>query len=647
MSAICGFINLNNAEASCEISNAMMSKLERYPSDYSDTFQYENCFLGCLFKAITPEAEYEKLPYYDEQAGMVITADAIIDNRLELFKAFDIPSSEWDEFPDSMLILMAYQEWGEKCPCYLIGDYCFAIFDKRTRELFCARDHTGNRTFYYYHTSEIFVFSTAIEPLFCIDNCEKRLNDEWISDFLSLPGPVHEVDCTSTVYRSIMQLPPAHHLLVNGCSLKIERYWYPVTKNELKLKSDADYEEAFREVLFEAVKCRLRAKGDIGIKLSGGLDSGSVASVAATLLNEQNKRLNAYCAVPFSGYIDYLPKRLIADESPYVNAICEKYSNIDIKYVQSENKNSISEVDKLLNVYEQPYKTVENAYWGNEISCIAAHDGCSVMLSGQLGNVTISYGNIQTYLNCLLMSGRLMEFAKEVNGYCGLYKVKRYSFLKRYFKDITPDWVLDARYMLKGIKKGDTLHVPVNPGLAKMYDTEQKLRRLNLTKSIKLTGINYERSFGIHARFLSQIAMFETKTSLYYGIQQRDPTSDKRVVDFCFSVPVSQYVRNGHERYLLRRSLEGILPDKVRLNYTTRGYQSADWIQRLVPSWDSFINELKNLMDMDCFAYYTNMPLIIEILRDAYPSSGMRYRREIRMLVICFILGNFLKSIDT
>ena len=82
-----------------------------------------------------------------------------------------------------------------------------------------------------------------------------------------------------------------------------------------------------------------------------------------------------------------------------------------------------------------------------------------------------------------------------------------------------------------------------------------------------------------------------SKLSLSYALWKRDPTNDIRVIRFCLSVPEEQYVQNGIDRALIRRATENILPDEVRLNQRIRGVQGADWVHRMIPYWNSFLNE--------------------------------------------------------
>ncbi|MFA5383191.1 MAG: asparagine synthetase B, partial [Eubacteriales bacterium] len=150
MSAICGLFYCDGRPVAQETGAAMMRKLDIYHADDVRTWQEEQVFFGCHAQHITPESTREILPCHDALTGLTITADAIIDNRAELCDKLIIDHSRRYNTPDSLLILQAYQKWGNECLNHLMGDFVFAVWNKKQQELFCASDHTGTRTFYYY-----------------------------------------------------------------------------------------------------------------------------------------------------------------------------------------------------------------------------------------------------------------------------------------------------------------------------------------------------------------------------------------------------------------------------------------------------------------------------------------------------------------
>lgn len=278
MSAIAGIIHFTNEPVSIEHGREVMSRLYKYPADDIQIWHKENAFLGCHAQWITPESVGEQLPFYNYEKQLAITADAIIDNRDELFEKLQVDYSDRKNMTDSELILLSYQKWGEAAPKYLVGDFAFMIWDEKKQTLFGARDFSGSRTLYFYRGEEKFTFCTIINPLFSLPYVEKKLNKQWIAEFLAIPVNFESVDPQLTVYKYIEQVPPSHTILVKEGEVKFSRYYTPTVGEMLNLKSNEEYEEAFREVYQSAVKARLRTHHQVGAHLSGGLDSGSVVS---------------------------------------------------------------------------------------------------------------------------------------------------------------------------------------------------------------------------------------------------------------------------------------------------------------------------------------------------------------------------------
>lgn len=644
--AIWGIIHMDNNEVSVEQGKSMMDKLSLYKLDKIKYLNRDNVFMGCGLQYITMESEKEILPFYDEDRGLVITADAIIDNRVELFNKFNISKEAWENITDSELIIMAYEKWGQDSPKYLVGDFSFAIWDEMKKELFCARDHVGKRTFYYSYYNNIMYFCTVMKPLFVAYNENMKLNERWITDFLALRGIMHESECNETVYKDIFQLPPAHTILLNKDEFKKTQYWNPLKCiKPLKLKSDKEYEDEFKRVFFEAVHCRLRSSSDIGIMLSGGLDSGSVACVAAKKLSEEGKELKAFSSVPMVGFEDKTPNYYVSDESDYIEAVRKHVGNMDVTYCRSEGKHSLKDIDWFLDVLEQPYKTIENSFWSNEIAQVAAITGCKVLLDGQYGNSTISYGDFIIHALTLFRDKKFITLAKEIKGTSRLYKVHPYRVSKAVAKAVIP-YKLREIIEKKRNKNYDRFEKsPVNVQLINKWNVETRFDEKQLNLKIERYLDLYEtHSYIVNPLAFSHIGAIETKISLVHGIVKRDPTRDKRVIEFCLSLPSDQFVRDGQERYLIHRYLEGILPDKVRLNISTRGLQSADWIQRIVPEWNSMCDSLEMHLNDSGIKHYINVDKIKKELFSMRDIPDEKRQHVVRMIIITFVLSEFIKK---
>ena len=150
-------------------------------------------------------------PWRARTGDLVLSADARIDNRTELIHMLDFPDSSSSIITDSELILGAYDKWGLQCPEKLLGDFAFAVWDRRRQMLFCARDHFGVKPFYYYRDDNSFIFASEIKALLCVSTVSHRLNEVRLAEYLSSMFD----DTASTFYANILRLPPAHYLSVS------------------------------------------------------------------------------------------------------------------------------------------------------------------------------------------------------------------------------------------------------------------------------------------------------------------------------------------------------------------------------------------------------------------------------------------------
>lgn len=643
MSAITGVFNCNEEPVSVETIENMMQALQKYPAHDVRVWHDRFVFLGCHAQWITPESTKERLPFYDEQHKLAITADAIIDNREELFNRLQVEHFQRKQMTDSELILAAYLKWGKEAPRYLIGDFAFIIWDEQKRHLFGARDLSGNRTLYYYHHSRQFAFCTVMNPLFTMPGVKKELNESWLAEFLMIPIILDTIDVHSTVYHNIDQIPPGHSITVADGNITLEQYGTFITPGEtLKLKTNGEYEEAFREVFQEAVTSKLRTYRKVGASLSGGLDSGAVVSFAANPLRQEGKTLQTYSYVPPSDFVDWTPKSLIADESPYIQATVQHVGNIAHNNLDFSGRNSFEEMNDLLELMEAPYKFFENSFWIKGILEQAEKHGVGVLLNGGSGNYSISWGPALDYYAQLLRKLRLMRFYHELKLYGRNMRIGRSRLLpiigKLAFPFPAPSFFSKPR---------SDIPLLINPDLAERTKVFDKLKNHNVgLTEFSMNEFAARIDQFENLSFLNHQGTSSTKLSLRYAVRERDPTCDPRVVRFCLSVPVEQYVQNGMDRSLIRRSTENYLPDKVRCNLRVRGVQGADWIHRMIPSWSAFMEELHQLCGDTGASYFLNVKQIKESLSKIGNSPKPEYAFDpnVRLLMQSLIVYRFIRQ---
>jgi asparagine synthase (glutamine-hydrolysing) len=643
MSAIAGIYHLNDEPIDIEQGINVMKALQKFPADDVRTWHNENVFLGCHTQWITPESVGEQLPFYDYEKQLAITADAIIDNRHDLFERLQIEHSQRKDIPDSMLILLAYNKWGEEAPKYLEGDFAFVIWDESRRQIFGARDFSGTRTLYFYKNEQKFAFSTLIKPLFSLPYIDKTLNEQWLAEFIVIPVTKDSVSINETVYKNIKQIPPSHTMKVANGRVEFSRYSRLVDGEKLKLKSNLEYEEAFRDVFQKAVTARLRTHKQVGSHLSGGLDSGSVASFAAKSLQEKHKKLHTYSYVPVDDFVDWTPKYRVANERPLIESTVQHVGNISEQYLSFPEMSPFSVIDDLIETMEMPYKFYENSYWLKGIYEQAQHQGIGVLLNGQRGNWTISWGHAIDYYATLFKQIKLLRLYREINLYSKNNGVKKSRVMKFIKKKVFPS----SSHLPQ---EQHQFPVWINLDLAKRTNVFGKLEE----HGTDITGTTITDVYQIRENHFNQLHIWGingtigTKFSLHHSLWERDPTNDINVIKFCLSIPEDQYVQNGFDRSLIRRSTEGFLPDNIRLNQRSRGVQGADGVHRMMNSWQTFVGELQLLTSDSIMSDLINVKVIKDIIQKIKddPKPELVYTLDFKLVMRSLILYRFLKNIE-
>ena len=194
----------------------------------------------------------------------MVAADARLDDRDALCDALGVPLPERAGLADAELILRAFMRWGRDCPHHLLGDYAFAVRDRRRRTLFCARDHIGARPFYYALTTRRFVFASAVEAVLAAPDVSDALDERVVATHLTVQTLRSGA---RTFFAAVRKLPPGHTLTIEagrpengsgGPRVRIEQYWHPEQAPATRPASDDAYAEQLLDLYTQAVRDRLR-----------------------------------------------------------------------------------------------------------------------------------------------------------------------------------------------------------------------------------------------------------------------------------------------------------------------------------------------------------------------------------------------------
>ncbi|MGH9678171.1 MAG: asparagine synthetase B family protein, partial [Candidatus Acidiferrum sp.] len=274
MSGIVGMAHSEGRPVDPDLLRRMTNSLSFRGPDAQEIWANGSVGLGHALLSHADESEHGRQPATLDQRNWIV-ADVRLDAHRELVEALRSRGRD-AEFSntDAQLLLHAYEAWGEACLDHLLGDFAFAIWDARRQQLFCACDQFGIKALYFVEVDHSFIFSNTLDCLRLHPSVSDRLNDAAIADFL-LFGMNY--DPASTSFADIRRLPRAHALRWSPVSgLQLREYWRPPTDEAIRYQRRGDYIEHFNELLTKAVDDRLRTD-KVGILLSGGLDSSSVA----------------------------------------------------------------------------------------------------------------------------------------------------------------------------------------------------------------------------------------------------------------------------------------------------------------------------------------------------------------------------------
>jgi len=471
-----------------------------------------------------------------------IAADARLDGRAEFIAELQrsgrvVPPNA----PDSELILHAYATWGTPCVEHLRGDFSFAIWDARNKQLFCARDHFGIKPFYYVQRENLFLFSNTLNCVRMHPEVSGELNDAAIGDFL-LFGL--NCDNATTSFSDIQRLPPAHSLSISTEGLKIRRYWTPPTDGRIRYSKPEEYVENFQTLLQAAVADRLRTER-VGILMSGGLDSSSVAALAKEVSAKGAQVTDIRCYT-------HVFESLIPDrEGEYAREVGE-FLRLPVKFITSDQTQLFEGWDDPELSLPEPF---ENPFFSGFFeSCRIISADCRVLLSGE-GIDNLMDFQMWPYAGDLRRNGEWRRLLTEMSNY----------FWIRPF----PWRGIRARFLrLIGKEPG----LPVFP----QWLAADFARRLKLEERWKEWGEHPKLTFEhpIHPKAHASLSlpqwtlMFEQVNGglAHQPLEVRYPFLDLRIVNYVLALPPFPWF---FQKMLLREAMAGRIPERVRMRPKT------------------------------------------------------------------------------
>jgi len=536
LSGIAGIFHRDSAPIERALLQSLVDFLSYRGPDARGIWMEDSIGLGHALLRTTCESSGERQPASLDGRYWIV-ADARLDCREELIAELQRARREvHSNAPDCELILQAYATWGTPCVDHLRGDFSFAVWDAGHKQLFCVRDHFGVKPFYYAQLGELFLFSNTLNCIRMHPRVTDELNDAAIGDFL-LFGLNY--DNATTSFRDIQRLPPAHSMTVSVRGVQSKRYWTPPTDGRIRYGKPEEYVENFQSLLERAVADRLRTD-HVGILLSGGLDSSSVAAMAKYVSGKSSRatEIRAYTHV----YESLIPDR----EGDYAREVGE-FLRIPVKFLAMDQAQLFERYDDPELSWPEPVDNPFLAVISDSYRNITAH--CRVLLSGE-GCDNLMDFQMWPYTEDLRRRREWWRLLTDLANYLWVrpfpWRGIRTRALRLAGKDpdqpIYPDWLA--------------------PEFSRRANLPERWKeQTELPKSWVAHPIHPRGHGSLALPQWTNMFEVEDPGATGYPVETRYPFLDLRMVNFLLAIPSFPWF---FKKTLLREAMNGRLPERVR-----------------------------------------------------------------------------------
>lgn len=617
MTALAGVWNQSGRPDAGELCRHMLAAQRIYGPDGASLWEDTDVALGRAIFRLLPEDAHDRAPAQSREGRFVLVGDVRLDDRDDLAAAIGIAEGEARLLHDAALLLRAWERWGEGAFDRLYGDYALALWDKAERRLILARDGIGTRPLHYHRGKDFFAFATMPKGLHALPSVPYAPDETRIAEVLALLPEAGG----RTFFEGIDRVEPGHVLTVTRHGVASRRHWSPERGSDRKWRA-GQCAEALREAFDRAVAARLRGADDrVATHLSGGLDSSTVTSTAAGLLASRGGRVVAFTSVPRRGYAGADPLHRIGDEGPLAAATAALHPNIEHVLVPTTPGTPLDGLDRDFHLFERPLMNLCNQGWVTAINVEARRRGLKVLLTGGAGNLTISYSGLE-HLPDLVARGRFLRLARMMHGLVRHGGMRWRGATVAAFGHWIPAPVWQALQRFAGQMVADpALYSSINPA---------RMAALNLVREAEARDLDltYRSRRDPYAFRLWVLRRVDPGTGYKgtlggWGVDHRDPTADRRLVELCLTLPDDAWIAGGQPRALLREAFGGRLPAAV-LAERRRGYQAVDWHEGLTAGRAELAQEIERLAAVPAALEALDLPKLRALVAD-WPEEGWHH----------------------
>lgn len=524
MCGIAGWVNFSESlKSNSKIIKKMTETLERRGPDSEGIYESENVLLGHRrLIVVDPEGGKQPMIKIINGSKYVLVYNGELYNTEELRKSLLEEGYFFDSYSDTEVLLMSYIAWGVNCIKKFNGIFAFAIYDEEKERVFLARDQMGVKPLFYSINNKNIIFASEIKAILANPMVKAQIDREGITELFAL-GPA--VVPGKAIYKNILEIAPANCLLISKENVKVWEYW-KVTLQENK-ETVEEAAEHVRLLLFDAIKRQLVGDVPICTFLSGGLDSSAISAIAAEEFRNRGKILNTYS-------IDYKDNEKYFKSSLFQPTSDKYWAFRMAEFIKSNHKNVVlNHKDLVLALKESTLARdlpgMADVDSSLLLFCKEIRKNFVVSLSGECADEI--FGGYPWYTNEEMLNAKTFPWSRAVG--------MRKSILNEKIKKFNIEECAEYEY-LKTLKE-----VP-------HFENEDK-------KNYRMKEMFYLNLKWFMVNLLNR----KDRCSMYNSLEVRVPFADIRIVEYAFNLPTEIKLLHGREKGILRKALEGVLPEDV------------------------------------------------------------------------------------
>ena len=540
---MCGISVIINKKEKVDKSKIlkMMDVMEHRGPDDKDFWIDKNVGFGFVRLSILDLSTNGRQPMFLNDRYIIVFNGEIY-NYIELKKDLISKGYSFNSGTDTEVILAAYDHWGKDCIERFNGMWAFSIYDKLDNSFFISRDRFGIKPLYYSLSDDTLIFSSDIPSILAVSSNSHSINDSIMYDYLALNRTNHSHE---TFFKNIFRLLPGHNAIISNFNIEIEK-WYDL---ESSVQNTVHNQNDIIPIFKTAINEQLRSDVPIGLCLSGGLDSSSIASMMLEEIKFDD--FHTFSAV----YDNSFEK----NEEKYINLYKNNIKNMHFAHPNVESL--IEDLDDFVTAIVEPV-TTSSEYAEFKVMQLAQNH-CTVLLNGQgvdeiFGGYKYIFG---PYLIELMHQKKYFTFFKEWAKY---YQVnKDFQAYKSFlFHLLSNKW---KNTLIKKNRKYINSDFNERSKLSSELSNELYNANSLLQSSLK----HFEHKFEHHL-------IWADKSGMWFSLETRFPYLDHRFVEYSLSLPADDKIKNGIPKYLFKKSMKKYLPKQIYNRTDKIGYETPE-----------------------------------------------------------------------